>query len=238
MKKINRVGERYVTKQGYEILIVEYTNNANLVIEFQDKHKYRRTVSMNRVVDGSIINPYHPSVRGSGYLGVLSDGNIPKARCREYEVWYNMITRIFDESYHDKYPTYKSINYSEELLCYAYFLEYVLPNIPNYQYWLEHPNERVSLDKDILGEINGKKGYYVENLIFVTNEDNVKERNIRTPQKRIKVKGTNIITGEVVEFESINEASRKLGLHKSNISGCIKGRAKSCGGYKWEIGEE
>lgn len=41
-KKTNRVGERFITEEHlgkYEIIIVEYNDCKNILVEFQDKHK-------------------------------------------------------------------------------------------------------------------------------------------------------------------------------------------------------
>tara|TARA_R110000765_G_scaffold26628_5_gene64920 strand:- start:4980 stop:5624 length:645 start_codon:yes stop_codon:yes gene_type:complete len=40
--------------------------------------------------------------------------------------------------------------------------------------------------------------------------------------------------GELIkEFESVSEASLELELLRTAIGNCLKGRSKSCGGYKW-----
>ena len=39
-------------------------------------------------------------------------------------------------------------------------------------------------------------------------------------------------SGEV--FESISEAARVKGLQRTNISACINGKQRTCGGYHWE----
>jgi group I intron endonuclease len=49
-----------------------------------------------------------------------------------------------------------------------------------------------------------------------------------------KVRGTNIQTGEILEFDSIKEAADAVGIKYPNICACIKGRQNHSGGYKWE----
>ena len=56
----DRVGERFTTNEGYEIIIVEYINAHNVWIEFQDKYKTIRNVEYRSCVHGEIKNPYHP----------------------------------------------------------------------------------------------------------------------------------------------------------------------------------
>lgn len=48
----------------------------------------------------------------------------------------------------------------------------------------------------------------------------------------IPVIGTNIVTGEIIEFASMNEAGRN-GFKSEKISMCCSGKRKSHKGYKW-----
>lgn len=45
-----------------------------------------------------------------------------------------------------------------------------------------------------------------------------------------------IETGQV--FNSLNEASEHIGVHKSNISKCVRGINKTCKGYHWKYYED
>ena len=58
--------------------IVEYNNVLDIVIEFQDEHKYRVHTSYQAFKKGKCKNPYFASVFGHGYLGVDKEGNVPK----------------------------------------------------------------------------------------------------------------------------------------------------------------
>ena len=40
-KRTDRIGERFTTNEGYEIIIVEYNRNNDLWVEFQDGHGAR-----------------------------------------------------------------------------------------------------------------------------------------------------------------------------------------------------
>ena len=39
MSSTNRIGERFMTNEGYEIVIIEYNNARNVTIQFQDEYK-------------------------------------------------------------------------------------------------------------------------------------------------------------------------------------------------------
>ena len=53
---------------------------------------------------------------------------------------------------------------------------------------------------------------------------------------RMKIRGKNVITGEIKEFESLKEAAAYCGIKYNNISVCLNNpkRSKSAGGYTWE----
>ena len=46
--------------------------------------------------------------------------------------------------------------------------------------------------------------------------------------------GTNIKTGEVVEFPNAKEAQKTLGIFSTNICMCCRGKLKSAGGWMWQ----
>ena len=243
MAKKNRVGEKFTNNKGCTFIIVEYINANDLWVEFQDEYKARVHANYKNCRDGGIKNPYYPSVYGVGYLGLMSDGSRPKVGengkdTREYKVWHSMIQRVYDPKFQEKNPTYKGSILEEELHCFAYFLEFVIRDIPNYEYWLTHPNEYVALDKDIRG--NGSKIYSRDTIMFVPQSENTKERIERCGNsfgsQPIKVYGVNVKTGECTKvFDSIREASRETGAKECCISECFKvnGRQKTAHGYRW-----
>lgn len=181
----NRVGETFVSNEGYEMIIVEYNNNRDVWVEFQDEHKTRVHTRYEYCISGSVKNPYHPSVYKHCYIGLMSDGSKPKTNIkgkhtREYVVWKSMVRRVYDSKYHEAHPTYKDVTLDEDLHCFAYFLEHI-HLIPNYEYWLEHPNEGVALDKDI--RCKGSKIYSLDTIMFVSASENSKERVERYKRK-------------------------------------------------------
>ena len=244
MAKKDRVGEKFVSNEGYEFVIVEYNSCRDVWVQFQDDYKARVHTRYEHCQRGSVKNPYCPSVYEHGYLGLLSDGSRPRTtingkQTREYEVWSNMIERVYNPKFHERCPTYKDCVLEDCLHCFAYFLEFVIRNIPNYEYWLEHPNEGVSLDKDIRGK--GSKVYSRDTIMFVSKSENNKERIERcgNPTQPTKVYGVNVKTSEKTRvFESLHEVERDLGIDHRRISACLNGKTKTVGGYKWFRVEE
>ena len=170
-RKIDRTGETNVSNEGCVVKIVEYNNALDIVIEFQDEHKYRVHTRYQNFKKGKCKNPFFASVYGFGYLGVDKNGNVPNTaefkdgknvRTWEYNKWQNMLQRCFDNKFKEKKPTYKDATCCERWLCFANFLEdfAILKNEYNW-----NVDEKLQLDKDIL--YKGNKLYSLENCVLV-----------------------------------------------------------------------
>lgn len=72
------------------------------------------------------------------------------------------------------------------------------------------------------GKINGSK----------TWKTNIKKA---IEKRKIKVNQYSLNGKFLKTWNSITEASKNTGTHKSNICACTKGKRKSGGGYKWKI---
>lgn len=57
-RKTDRTGEVGISNEGYVMRIVAYNNNKDVMIEFQDEHKYRVYTSYNRFKNGECKNPF------------------------------------------------------------------------------------------------------------------------------------------------------------------------------------
>ena len=241
-----RVGEKHITKEGYEVVVVEYNSYSDVVVEFCDEYKTKVHTGYGICKKGEIKNVYHKSICGVACIGVMSDGSKPKIKengkhTREYMVWHSMIKRCYSERLQEKYPTYKDCYVCDRWLCFANFLE-DLPLIEGYELWRDNPNQRISLDKDLKQQGIKNKVYSLETCCFIPQSENCKEMAIRTSKSRVgkvgikpvKVIGVNIKTGEKTKvFESIHDASREIGVDSSHICKCLKGKYKTTGGYQW-----
>lgn len=67
--------------------IIEYNDNNNIVIEFQDKHRLRVRSTYANFKSGSIKNPYYPSVYGVGIIGTKHPRSVNCKNIKEYETW-------------------------------------------------------------------------------------------------------------------------------------------------------
>ena len=169
--KTDRIGETNVSNEGCVMKIVEYNSYGDIVVEFQDEHKYRVHTQYGCFKKGECKNPFFPSVCEHGYLGVNKNGDVPKTtefkdgkwvRTWEYNKWKNMLERCFDDKFKERQPTYKDVTCCNRWLCFANFLEDF--EILRQEYnWNE--GEKLNLDKDILNK--GNKMYSLENCILV-----------------------------------------------------------------------
>ncbi len=170
-KKINRTGETNISNEGCVVKIVEYNNRSDIIVEFQDEHKYNVHTTYQAFKKGKCKNPFSPSVYGHGYLGVDKNGNIPKTTelkdgkyvtTWEAIKWRSMLQRGFDNKLKEKNLTYKDVTCCNRWLCFANFLE-DLELLKQEYNWDD--DEKLNLDKDIL--YKGNKIYSLENCVLV-----------------------------------------------------------------------
>ncbi len=177
VKENSRIGEVFTSNEGYEFKIIGYKGACDVTIQFLDSHEYAKKVPYTRCKTGQIKNPFHPSVHGIGYLGTMSNGEVPKVsengkQTREYATWRNMLKRCYDPKSLKRNPTYMGCSVVERWHSFSNFLE-DMPKIENYFFWLNNPNQGISLDKDF--KCKGNKVYSLETCCFLTRSDNTKE---------------------------------------------------------------
>ena len=237
---VDRTGEHFISNEGCSFFIVKYIKNNDVYVQFEDEYGAVVHTRYDHCIDGSVRNPFYKSVYGIGMIGNVPRGYKTKYR-KEYSLWNGMLRRCYAKEY-DKYPSYKGVTVHERWHRFDLFLEDI-KNIPNYDLFINNTERNgVHLDKDTLqpNVPSHEKIYAPHTVMFLTNSDNVKECNARvdkTNNNNKPVRGTNVKTGEVIEFKSAQEASRFLGLSNSGtINGCCLKRKsyKSCGGYRWE----
>ena len=161
------INEERLNKNGCPMRIVEYIDNRNIVVEFQDKYKARVSTSYGNFKRGIVRNPYYPTVYGAGISGnkypIIVDGE----QSKEYSIWRSIIGRCFYKKAKDKQPTYKEVICCDEWLLYDNFYEW-LHNQPNFVKW--YNNDRWAVDKDIF--IKRNKLYSPETCCLVPQNVN------------------------------------------------------------------
>ena len=156
----NRLGEKFITYEGYEIEIVQYFNAKNCTIKFND-NTIRYNIQYDKIKKGKVKNFNHKSILKIGYIGngVYNSKN----NYNIYKTW----KRMFDRCHNLKIQS-KNITY---IGCYVDECWY---NFQNFAKWYEE-NWKIymeiwALDKDIL--VKGNKVYSPETCCLVPREIN------------------------------------------------------------------
>ena len=211
-KKIDRTGERFITNEGYEVVVIEYNNCLDILVQFQDKYKAIVHTSINNCKNGQVKNPYHPSVYGVGYFGVgkyKSRENCNKKDNSYYEDWLDLLKRGFDNKYKEKHPTYKDVIVNPELYNFQNFAEWYESHYYNI------PNERIHLDKDI--KCKGNKQYSPDMCMLVPQSIN--EIFHKSQKKRIDDDLPETIRRAKKGYR-VTFRGKSLGVHES-IEECL-----------------
>lgn len=144
-----RIGYTKYSNEGELYKVVEYVNSQNVIVEFQDKWKFRTKVSWQKVKNGSIKNPYHPNKYG-GIVGTNKDINQEESfvisKSKEYEIWYNMLIRCNDIKFKDEHYTYEKCTLDKKWFCFWNFYLWCIAQ-KNYTNWIDNCNW--AIDKDI-----------------------------------------------------------------------------------------
>ena len=161
------LNEERLNQNGCLMKIVEYIDNRNIVVEFQDEYKSKVKTSYGNFKRGIVRNPYYPTVCGVGVSGdkyPIVENNRP---VKEYDICLRILYRCFDEKTKKKQPTYKNVTCCNEWLNYENFYEW-LHSQPNFEQW--YNGKRWALDKDILNK--GNKIYSPENCCLIPQNVN------------------------------------------------------------------
>lgn len=160
------VGDKHRTNEGYLVEIVEKLKYPMRRIRFENGYEVVGDVSA--ITRGSVKNPYHPSVRDVGYLGVGEyNAKINKKDTLEYMVWRAMLRRCYNQKWQEKYLTYKGVVVCEEWHNFQNFADFYHKNKPKVA------NVKFQLDKDLLQQNIENKIYSQKTCIFLPHNVNL-----------------------------------------------------------------
>ena len=149
----NRLYEASINNEGYVMKIIEYHNNKDIWIEFQDEHKAKVHTCYSHFKNGKVKNPYHKSIYETGYLG---QGRYSRrTHSQYYRHWTHMMDRCCNK---------KVSNLSDYFHNFQNFAEWCEEN------YYEIDGEKMCLDKDIL--IKNNRTYSPNNCMFVPDRIN------------------------------------------------------------------
>ena len=155
--KNERLGEENYNTNGTLMKIIKYNNALDIMVEFQDKYKFKINATYRWFKEGLIKNPYDRNTYGIGYLG---EGKYNKKDYKKiYNTWTDMLRRCYEP-----YFINKNLAYINCFVCDEWH------NFQNFAEWYEGDyyevnNQRMCLDKDIL--VKGNKIYSPSTCLIV-----------------------------------------------------------------------
>lgn len=157
------VGDVFKTRQGYDVVVVQYESHQRAKVKFMDGYGFEKIVGIPNLKRGSVGNPYHKSVLSVGYLGIGGfKTKLDGLQTYEYSVWKHVIEKAYCTKRKEREKSYKDCTVSEDWLCFQNFAKWFV-NQKGY-------TERFHLDKDLL--VKGNKHYSTENCILLPSEIN------------------------------------------------------------------
>lgn len=214
MKKYQRnyIGFTVTTNEGYKLTVIDGGTRKRYCTVLLDGVEFEARTSI--VKHGAVKNRLHPSVYGVGCIGhgKYACGANGK-RTKSYKTWQSMLSRCYDDKYHEKMPTYKDCSVHSDWHNFQVFAE-----------WFEHNYiEGFHLDKDKL--VSGNRIYSADTCCFLSSQENIevsqsKHYTFLSPQ------------GEVVKIFNLNKFCRDKGLVASNMLLVLSGKRKHCNGWK------
>lgn len=157
------IGDVVSTNKGGVCEVVKISGARDIIVEFLDEYKHRVKVTAQQIREGTIGNPYHPSIYGVGFHGIGKyTATIGGKTTSSYQTWSNMMLRCYDETKRETAPSYKDVTVCEEWHCYQNFAEWY----ENHRFY----GRGYQLDKDIL--IEGNRVYRPEACTLVPRQLN------------------------------------------------------------------
>lgn len=162
--KLDRVGEKYFTNQGYEAEIIIYDGRKKCTIKLNDGTVIEN-IRFFHLKAGKVKNPNHKSACGVGFLGEgIYKKHVNRKQSKSYSKWIGMLSRCYYEEFLERQPNYRGVTVCEEWHNFQNFAKWHEEN------WKDYMDSSWDLDKDIL--VRGNKIYSPETCCFVPQEIN------------------------------------------------------------------
>lgn len=149
------IGSKFMTNEGYEVTVIDYQDNKNVTIQFDNGYKcVHELVVIKR---GNVKNPYHKSVYNVGYIGEgdasISEG---KHRSKVYTCWISMLKICYELK--TQKSAYVGCTVTDEWHNFNTFAKWYEEN------YYQVDEDDMHLDKDIL--VKGNKVYGPNTCVF------------------------------------------------------------------------
>ena len=156
------VGKVCKSKSSGDFKILKYNDAYNVDVQFL-KTGFETRAQLGNIRNGEVKDLYSSSVHGVGILGARHPSTINGRNTKEYEIWYSMLSRCYNDAYKKHRPTYEGCEVSDNFKYYEYFYEWC-------QSQVGFGNQGWHLDKDLL--VKGNKVYSEDSCVFIPQEVN------------------------------------------------------------------
>ena len=156
------VGKVCKSKSSGDFKILKYNDAYNVDVQFL-KTGFETRAQLGNIRNGEVKDLYSSSVHGVGILGTRHPSTINGVNTKEYEIWYSMLSRCYNDAYKKHRPTYEGCEVSDNFKYYEYFYEWC-------QSQVGFGNQGWHLDKDLL--VKGNKVYSEDSCVFIPQEVN------------------------------------------------------------------
>lgn len=150
-------GEVYECSSGTKLIVVDYFDGQNVLVKFLDEFGHEKLTSADSVRKGKVKNPFDKTLANVGYIGIG-----PYGIGIAYYIWAGIISRCYDESQRDRYPSYFDCTVDERWHNFQNFGEWFYNN--NFY------NSGWALDKDVM--FYGNREYGPDTCAFLPQELN------------------------------------------------------------------
>ena len=217
--KKNKVGEKNITNQGFEITLVEYKSYRDCIVEFNDRYHTRKSFSYLNFQRGNIRNPscWVLYKRGIAYREDV------KGNEKAFEKYRAMFDRCYGKQEGNN-AVYKGCEVCNEWYDFSAFAKWYDEN------FYQINDEKMDLDKDLFGD---GKLYSPNTCIFIPHKLNSQFANHEKKNKTLslplgvtlhKREGGSVCYRVIALdknqlFDSIDEASNAYNnyIHNNNV---------------------
>lgn len=127
-----------------------------------------------------VVNPYHPSVYGIGYIGIEDwKPTVDRKMRKEYMLWTCMLQRCYSKNIQLRNLQYHKCSVDPIWFCFQTFCKDIML-LENYLQWKQ--NDGWELDKDY--RVSGNTVYSSYTCMFLMKSDNLIEMNKRMIKKK------------------------------------------------------
>lgn len=164
-RRCELLGKEFETNTCGKCFIIDYKGSRDVLVMFYDP-VFIKTCNLSNLVAGKVQNPMYPTLYGRGFIG---SGRYDCIQDKEaYYLWTRLLARAYNSNYHNKFPTYKDVEVSEDWWNFQNFAEWCYGQ--KFFNTKDDKGKSYQLDKDIL--IKSNKIYSSETCCFVPSEVN------------------------------------------------------------------